>query len=120
TNSTPTAEQGQMASITDSAGNRALATFNSDGNLTDVEIRPAGSDTTVDKYHYSYTTFTWTWAQQVYSETVVTNVSLSRLLTGAASLSLVGQVAYTYYQGTYNDGVDNDPTDAYGTFGNLK
>jgi len=89
----PAAQQGQLASMTDAAGNVTTTTYNPSGQLTAVG-RTDG--TTAESYVYTYVT-------AGVNAGLVSNLALKSGPAGG-TLSTVQQVAFTYYDGNQAGG----------------
>jgi RHS repeat-associated protein len=94
---------GTFQSISDPAGDSAVATYDSSGRLSRVDLTPASSNTVVDSYVYSYSG----------SSPRVRDVALFRLIGTAMTTIPVQQVKYTYY-----DDISGDAAQ-YGNSGDL-
>jgi hypothetical protein len=75
---------------------------NTGGQLTEVDLVPAGSDTPVEEFKYSY------YSGDNPNAGMVSNV---QIFGEASTTTPIQQVAYTYYDGTYDTGPEQ--------FGNL-
>jgi hypothetical protein len=100
---------GQLLSVQDAAGNKATAHYDSSTfQLTSVTLTAAGSPTTVlDEYDYHYL------AGDDPNAGKVDNVSLKRGGT------LIQQIAYSYYDGSYGYGPGDTSPSGPEQFGNL-